>query len=125
MIIQNSSDLISSHQALHLSNGTAVHEATLINGHALVISPDALALYRRPGDCQDALGRGFIRSMALPEGHILQGEPLLLEHKAGYVGLAGGYVLLIGLNDVRLFAGRDDALRNRNELLRLALGDQS
>jgi len=29
--------------------------------------------------------------------------------------------LLIGLNDVRLFAGPEDALRNRNEIVRLPL----
>jgi len=46
---------------------------------------------------------------------------LVLEHRAGYVGLAGGFVLLITLNDVQLFGSKEDALRNRNEIARLSL----
>ncbi|WP_300428405.1 hypothetical protein [uncultured Thalassolituus sp.] len=124
MIIQNSSDLIRRHSRVELPSGVCAEEAELINGHALVIGRDSLSLYRRPGDCTDALGKGFIRSAGFPAGHTLPDSGnLLTEHRAGYAGLAGGYVLLIGLNDVRLFFGREDALRNHNELLRLALGD--
>jgi len=124
MIIQNSSDLIRHHQPQVLANGTPVHEAELINGHAVIIGHDSLSLYRRPGDCADPLGNGFIRSVSLPDNHrIPQEAPMLQEHRAGFAGLVGGYVLLIGLNDIRLFSSREDALRNRNELVRLALGD--
>lgn len=123
MLIENSSDLIASHQTLVLANGIQVHEAKLINGNALVIGPDSLSLYRRPGDCLDSLGKGFIRSVAFNEGFSLSGSPLLERHQAGFAGLCNGAALLIGLNDVRLFNSTNDALRNNDEICRLSLAD--
>lgn len=123
MVIENSSDLIQSHQARTLPNGVDVHEAELVNGNALIIGPDSLSLYRRPGDCLDALGKGFIRSVSFNDGFELTGSPLLERHQAGFAALAGGAGLLIGLNDARLFASASDALRNQRELCRLSLAD--
>jgi hypothetical protein len=124
MLIENTSDLIQSVQVSRLASGKRVDLAQLINGQVLAISDDSMALYRRFEDIHDELGNGLCRSVAIPaEFHLsLQGDVYLQEHKAGYVGLSDGRVLLITLNDVQMFPSKQDALRNQNEIVRLALG---
>ncbi|HCG79823.1 MAG TPA: hypothetical protein DE015_11540 [Oceanospirillales bacterium] len=120
MIIENSSDLIRDWKLLTLGDGTPVAEAELVNGNALVISPGSIALFRRPGDCTNPLAGGLVRSEALSEALLLQ-PPFIEEHRAGFVGLTDGLALLIGLNDVRMYPNRNDALRNQNMICELSL----
>jgi hypothetical protein len=126
MLLENSSDLIARLEHTQLANGEPVDLAHLINGQVLAVSSDALALYSRADSVQDALGNGLLSSVALPEGVRLsvQHDGFIQQYRAGYVGLSDDYVLLITLNDVQLFASKSDALRNQNELARLALSDQ-
>lgn len=121
MLIENTSDLIRQVEHRILPSGIAVDIATLINDTALVLASDSLSLYRTAAQAGDPLGNGLIASVALPVSLPLQSGRFLQEHRAGYVGLSGGYVLLITLNDTQLFASKEDALRNRNELARLSL----
>ncbi|MFK4750859.1 MULTISPECIES: hypothetical protein [Oceanospirillaceae] len=122
MLIETSSDLIVSDHVTTLANGVRVDAATLLNGCVLTIGRDGLALYRHLDALQDPLGNGLIRSVALTDAACLPDcSPLIREHRAGYVGLAEGFVLLIGLNDVRLFANKQDALANTHELQRMSL----
>ncbi|MCD8522211.1 MAG: hypothetical protein LRY66_15175 [Saccharospirillaceae bacterium] len=121
MLIENTSDLITRLEQRQLPSGVMVDLAGLQNGTVLAISTDALALYRSFGAVGDALGNGLVASVALPLGLVMESGRFVLEHRAGYVGLAGGFVLLITLNDVQLFGSKDDALRNRNEIARLSL----
>ena len=120
MIIENSSDRIRDWKLLTLGDGTPVAEAELVNGNALVISPGSIALFRRPGDCTNPLAGGLVRSEALSEALLLQ-PPFIEEHRAGFVGLTDGLALLIGLNDVRMYPNRNDALRNQNMICELSL----
>ena len=120
MIIENSSDLIRTWKLLTLADGTSVAEAELVNGNALVISPQSIALFRRPGDCVDPLSGGMVRNEALTEGLMLL-PPFIEEHRAGFVGLTEGMALLIGLNDVRMYPNRNDALRNQNIICEMSL----
>ncbi len=121
MILQNTSDLIAQVTHQQLPSGIAVDVAQLVNGSALVISADALALYRNADGVGDALGNGLVRSIDLPLTLTQENGAFLQEHKAGYVGLSGGVVLLITLNDIQVFSSKEDALRNRNELIRMSL----
>lgn len=123
MLLDNSSDLIVHHHRDHLADGRVVDMAQLINGQFLAISQDALALYRSAEAIHDPLGNGLLASIAIPSEHHLQQEQggYLQRHKAGYVGLSHDMTLLITLNDVQLFASRQDALRNQNEIVRLSL----
>lgn len=121
MLIENSSNLIAAVTHQQLTNGVTVDVATLVNGTALVIAADSLSLYRSPQQVGDALGNGLIASVRLPFTLPQTEAGYLLEHRAGYAGLAGGWVLLITLNDVQVFASKDDALRNRHEQARLPL----
>lgn len=123
MLLDNSSDLIAQHRRDTLADGRVVDIAQLINGQFLAISQDALALYRTAEAIHDPLGNGLLGSVSIPIEHHLQPEQggYLLMHKAGYVGLSHGMTLLITLNDVQLFANRNDALRNQNEIVRLSL----
>ena len=126
MLIENTSDLIRNISQVTLSNGAQADAASLINDTVLVVAADALALYRTVEQVGDPLGNGLIRSVPLTD---ILDEPLpaneagrfIAEHRAGYVGLAGGRVLLITLNDVQMFSSKEDALRNHNELVRLSL----
>ena len=108
MILQNTSDLIAQVTHQQLPSGIPVDVAQLVNGSALVISADAL-------------GNGLVRSIDLPLTLTQENGAFLQEHKAGYVGLSGGVVLLITLNDIQVFSSKEDALRNRNELIRMSL----
>ncbi|WP_320819223.1 hypothetical protein [Thalassolituus sp.] len=124
MLIENSSDLIKRHQMVRLPSGVPAHEAELISGQALVISSDGLAVYSRAGMVGDPLGNGLVRSVAIPADFCLtlQNDAYIQEHRAGYVGLSDGRVCLITLNDVQLFPSKQQALRNQNEIVRIALG---
>ena len=122
MILQNTSDLIAQVTHQQLPSGIPVDVAQLVNGSALVISADALALYRNADGVGDALGNGLVRSIDLPLTLTQENGAFLQEHKAGYVGLSDGRVLLITLNDVQMFPSKQDALRNQNEVVRLPLG---
>ncbi|MAD44997.1 MAG: hypothetical protein CMI02_00315 [Oceanospirillaceae bacterium] len=121
MLIENTSDLIRQVTSLTLASGIPAEAASLINDTVLVITADTLALYRTLEQVGDPLGNGLIRSVSLDtpleadDGHFIR------EHRAGYVGLCDGAVLLITLNDVQLFSSKEDALHNRNERLRLSL----
>ena len=121
MLIENTSDLIVRLEQRQLPSGINVDLAALQNGTVLAISADALALYRSFDAVGDALGNGLIASVTLPHTLPAENDRLVLEHRAGYVGLTGGFVLLITLNDVQLFGSKEDALRNRNEMARLSL----
>ncbi len=121
MLIENTSDLIVRTEQRQLPSGVPVDLAGLQNGTVLAIGADALALYRSFEAVGDALGNGLIASVTLPRTLAAENGGFVLEHRAGYVGLAGGFVLLITLNDVQLFSSKEDALRNRNEIARLSL----
>ncbi|WP_028294916.1 hypothetical protein [Oceanobacter kriegii] len=122
VLAAGSSDLINTVWDDQLASGTDVTAAELVNGTVLVIGRDAIALYRQKDQLSDALGNGLIRLQPFPEGLRIEGDfPLIRETRAGYVGLADEQVLLIGLNDVRMFANKADALRNANEQLRMSL----
>ena len=121
MLIENTSDLIVRTEQRQLPSGVPVDLAGLQNGTVLAIGADALALYRSFEAVGDALGYGLIASVTLPCTLAAEDGCFVLEHRAGYVGLAGGFVLLITLNDVQLFSSKEDALRNRNEIARLSL----
>lgn len=123
MLIENSSDLIREVHQGRLASGKAVDLACLVNGQVLAISDDALALFARLDDVADELGNGLIRSVTIPEPFQLShSDGYLQEHRAGYVGLSDGRVLLITLNDVQMFPSKQDALRNQGEITRIALG---
>ncbi|MEE2749616.1 MAG: hypothetical protein VX474_06540 [Pseudomonadota bacterium] len=121
MVIENSSDLIRQWQAVVLADGQSAAEAELINGNALVISDDGIALFSRPGDCVNPLSGGLIRHASFPDHISPPVAPFIDRHRAGFVGLTGGLALLIGLNDLRMYASANDALRNRDMLLELSL----
>lgn len=122
MLIEESSNLIRECQRVTLASSQEAEAAMLINNTVLVVAEDALALFSSLEAVGDPLGNGFLGSVAIPEAHCLSGGyPYIATHRAGFVGLSDGKALLIGLNDVRLFAGPEDALRNHNEIVRLPL----
>lgn len=124
MLIENNSNLIRNVFAARLASGARVDVAELINNRFLAVAADSLSLFSSRVAVSDALGNGLLQRVSIPEPDWLVADDqggLIMEHRAGYVGLAGGKVLLIGLNDARLFAGPADALRNRDEIARIAL----
>lgn len=124
MLIENSSNLIQNFLPGKLASGERADLAQLINGQVLVISADALAIYSRVEAVADELGNGLLNSVRIPDEFrlSLEHDAFLQEHKAGYVGLSDGRVLLITLNDVQMFPSKTDALKNQNEIVRVALG---
>lgn len=121
MLLQTTSDLIIATHGLRLNGTEQVELAELQNGLVLVIASQALAMYRSKDAVGDLLGNGLLASVDLPCSLVLEQGHFIKEHRAGYVGLYGDFVLLITFNDVQLFACKQDALNNRNELARLSL----
>lgn len=125
MLIENSSDVVVTSQLLTLGTGQQVEALTLINRQILVLSENALSVYRSIESIQDPLGNGLLHFAELEQEMFLkQGSDghFMDMKKAGIVGLFDDKVILITPNDIQLFADRNDALRNQNELARLSLG---
>ena len=122
MLIEQSSDLIREHRVVTLKSGESADEVILINDQSLLISRNAMSLFRRAGDWQDPLGNGHLRSADIAAEFELSESPFVVSHKAGFAQLSNGCGLLIGLNDVRLYPDAASALRGQNEISRLALG---
>jgi len=124
MLIENSSDIVLDSQLLTLEAGQKVETLSLINQQVLVLSENALSVYRSIESIQDPLGNGLLHSVALEGAAQLKqyddGRFMQMK-KAGIVGLFDDKVILITPNDIQLFADRNDALRNQNELARLSL----
>lgn len=116
------SDIIESVESAPLANGIPAERLRLRGGPVLVLTENAMALYRDAAGPDDALGNGLIDLAELAEDQRLpqQEGRFVTEHRAGYVGLADGRAILITPMAVQLFANRDDALRNRDEVARLA-----
>lgn len=116
------SDIIESVEATPLANGTPAERLLLRGGPVLVLTAEAMALYRDATGPDDPLGNKLIalaelapeHRLALGDGHFIR------EHRAGYIGLMDDKAILITPAAVQLFANKDDALRNQNELARLA-----
>jgi len=125
MLIENSSDIVSNDQQLALQSGELVDALTLINSQILVLSENTLSVYRSLDSIQDPLGNGLLHTVALQgAAELVRGQDgrFMAMKKAGIVGLFDDKVILITPNDIQLFANRNDALRNQNELVRLSLG---
>jgi hypothetical protein len=125
MLIENSSDIVSNDQQLALHSGELVDALTLINSQILVLSENTLSVYRSLDSIQDPLGNGLLHTVALQgAAELVRGQDgrFMAMKKAGIVGLFDDKVILITPNDIQLFANRNDALRNQNELVRLSLG---
>jgi len=125
MLIENSSDIVSNDQQLALHSGELVDALTLINSQILVLSENTLSVYRSLDSIQDPLGNGLLHTVALQgAAELVRGQDgrFMAMKKAGIVGLFDDKVILITPNDIQLFASRNDALRNQNELVRLSLG---
>jgi hypothetical protein len=102
--------------SLEQQGGTAAR--TLIrfhNGQVLLVSADAVALYRHDDAVDDPLGNGLLGHELLPpELACTAGEAPVAEQRAGYVRLQSGAVLFIRPDGVALYENADDALRNRD-----------
>jgi hypothetical protein len=120
LMILSETSLILRHQSLVLASGVEALALELTNYQVVVLSSDSIALFRNWDGLVSALAGGFIRSVTLKSEIAPQ---QVIASKAGFVGLASGMALLIGLNDVRLYSCNEDALYNRNLLALLPLGD--
>lgn len=84
------------------------------NGQVMVVSRDAVALYRQRDALDDPLGNGLLGHELLPPDLVCaEGEAPVVEQRAGFVGLQSGAVLFIRPDGVALYQHPDDALRNR------------
>lgn len=123
MLTENNSNLIRDVFTTTLASGACADVAELVNDRFLAVASDSLSLFSSRKAVSDPLGNGLLQRVSIPESDWLVAEEgdFILEHRAGYVGLASGKVLLIGLNDARLFSGPANALRNRDEIVRIPL----
>lgn len=117
-----SSDIIESVHPEPLTNGTPAERLQLRGGPVLVLTERAIALYRDAQSPDDPLGNGLIALTELKEsdGLKMEGTGFVKEYRAGYIGLHDDKAMLITPVAVQLFANREDALRNQNELARVA-----
>lgn len=120
MIIEGSSNIID-HVERSEINSQTLELLHLVDNKVIVLSANTIALYRDATSVSDPLGNGLI-GMASIEGHSLEmAEPVVVEHKSGYVGLAKDQVLLILPNAIKLFQNKVDALQGANAICMLDL----
>lgn len=123
MILSGSSDIIKQCEFFESGDYQGCQWLTFENNLLLVLSEKFMALYKNTAALNDALGNGLKAMVDLPEDAYLQvsEQGMVKEFRAGFVGLMDQKVILITPNDIQLFASKNDALRNQNEIARLAL----
>lgn len=121
MLFYGTSDIVESVQVRPLADGRPAERVCLKGGPVLVLSEAALGLYRDAEAPDDPLGNGLLDICELAGAHRLtpQDGRFVAEHRAGFIGLVDAKAVLITPVAIQLFAGRDDALRNRDALARL------
>lgn len=122
MIIENSSDIILEHTVCEFSNGERYEALLLRDGKAIVISKLSLALYKDIDAIDDPLGNGLLQICDLPTNTLEHCTlPWINHFRAGFISLSDGMALLITPLAIQLFANKNDALHNQNEICKLTL----
>lgn len=125
MLFYGTSDIVTAVTSAPLADGSPSERLSLRGGPVLVITEKALGLYRDEDAPDDPLGNGLLALCDFPGTHRLTPHDgrFVREHRAGYVGLMDGHVILVTPAAIQLFANQNDALRNRDQLARLAFED--
>ena len=123
MIIEGSSDIVTRCEFKQDATQGATQWLTFRNGWVMVLAPHFINLYKSEAVINDPLGNGLIDSADVPSEWTLVVDEtgFVSRYAAGFVGLVDGKAILITPNDIQLFPSADDALRNQNEIIRLAL----
>ena len=132
MVYEGSTDIILSHETINLKNGVPADVLNLINDMVLVVTNEALGLYRNRNAIDDPLGAGRLDYVELEFPMLTEPEEepphsktpvghYVIEYQAGYIGLVSARVLLITPKNIQLFGDKQDALRNVNELAKLSM----
>ncbi len=123
MILSGSSDIVVKCEYFETGKHQGCQWLTFANGLVLVINRDFLALYKNESSIADELGNGLNVLVDLPSENQLKltEQGLVREFRAGFVGLMDDKVILITPNDIQLFRGKQDALKNKDEITRLKL----
>lgn len=118
MINPYSSDVVASQQLVTLNSGEPAQALILVNNNVLVISADGLALFKDLASITDPLASGLLDSMILPNGLQLEQQQgqFVMHYQAGFVALHNDYSILLTPNNVRLYANKQDALSNKNQI---------
>lgn len=122
MIIEGSANLVNRVETLTLQ-AQYVEALILQNGRVIAISETAIALFKDYHTMQDPLGNSLLALETIPESHTfdLSAIPWVATHQAGFVEFSNGMGLLILPNDVRLYANKQDALKNNAAIVCLPL----
>lgn len=86
-------------------------------GQVLLISAEAVGVYRNQEALLDALGNGVLGYQSIPEALRPAADPtgsVVAEHRAGCVRLNSGAVLFIRPDGVALYDDGGAALRNKS-----------
>jgi len=122
MLLSNS-DIIQNRRLIELESGETAEALELRDGLTLILKPDAIALYRSLDAFFDPLGSGCMAYAELPREQQLtwSNNQIMQEHKAGYVGLSEGKVLLITPSHIRLYQSKHNALHHIDPIGELML----
>ncbi|MFT6261460.1 MAG: hypothetical protein ACJA0E_001279 [Bermanella sp.] len=123
MVLEGSSDIIVRCEYIDKGAHEGTQWLTFRNGFVLILAVDAMALYKSADSIVDPLGNG-LKDMVELKGSaklVSASGGLVSSFTAGFVGLMDDKAILITPNDIQLFANKQDALYNRQELGRLEL----
>lgn len=118
-MLVSESDLVKEVNVHSLDNGERIRTIEMKNGFVIALAMNSIHLFKNKEAIGNPLGNGLVVSESIPD-NIAGYTPDVEEYKAGYVGLVGGFVLLLGGYDIRLFSSKRNALYNQNEILRLS-----
>lgn len=121
MVIEGNSDIILSCEFKpHTEQGDS-QWLVFRNGMVLVLGEGFMALYKDANSTTDPLGNGLTGMVDLDVTLAKAESGFVERYAAGFVGLVDEKAILITPNDIQLFHNSQDALRNQNEIARLAL----
>lgn len=125
MLLESNTNMVQSVEPSNLpsaSDGVSYIEILhFVDDKALVISHNAIALYRDASAISDPLGNGLIQMSTFPQGLRFSPDntPWVIHHVSGFIELVNHHIVLILPNAIRLYSSKEDALKNRNIIVEL------
>lgn len=109
--------IVAQHQITDIPGRGRVNLLHFHHGMVLMVSREAVGLYRDQAAVSDPLGNGAIGYQVIPEDWQGEADPergYVTEQTSGFVGLSSGAVLFIRPDGIGLYPDGQSALNNRD-----------
>lgn len=108
--------IVAQHEVTDIPGRGRVNLLHFHRGMVLMVSREAVGLYRDPEAISDPLGNGSIGYQPIPVSLQAEADPehgYVVRQSSGFVGLTSGAVIFIRPDGIALYPDGDSALNNR------------